>query len=116
MAPAPCKAASPANQVSPVFLGTITVELEERSQAANVLGTTPKYFAIRNLKISSSTDLPAIGLDQCMRVAVIDRTVQRELFVRRIPGARSSASASFSFAWWACWSPRGGSWAWSSMT
>lgn len=71
--------------VSPLVLGATDAELGSRSRSANVLGTTREYFDLRSLKVSSGTTLPDIDLEQGMRVAVIGRTVQRELFREESP-------------------------------
>ena len=71
--------------VSPLVLGAADAELGSRSRSANVLGTTREYFDLRSLKVSSGTTLPDIDLEQGMRVAVIGRTVQRELFREENP-------------------------------
>lgn len=67
-------------RVSPVSLGSATMEFAGRGRNVTVVGATPEYFELRELGIAAGTPLPPIDPHQVMRVVVVGRTVQRELF------------------------------------
>lgn len=67
-------------RAAPVAIGSAVVEYENRSRTVPVIGTTAAYRVIRNLDVASGRFLPEGDPRRGEAVAVIGRTLQRELF------------------------------------
>ena len=67
-------------RAAPVAIGSAVTEYGGRSRTVPVLGTTPAFYTIRNLAISTGRFLPSGDPRRGEAVVVIGRTVQRELF------------------------------------
>lgn len=75
--------------VAPVVLGNETVSRGELSRRSLVLGTTPEMRALRGLQLRSGSFLPDGPWERGAPVAVLGRSLARELFGGRHPvGAR----------------------------
>lgn len=74
--------------VTPASIGQAEMEYAGRGRTVPVIGTTQDYFRLRDLAVAAGTGLPPIDPTESMRVAVIGRTVQRELFVDESPLGR----------------------------
>jgi len=66
--------------VVPMSLGSAAFEYGSRSRDTYVLGTTAGYLAMRNMEVATGQFLPESDLRRGERVAVIGRTIQREVF------------------------------------
>lgn len=71
--------------VVPLALGSAAFEYGSRSRDVFVLGTTSGYATMRGLAMSSGQFLPPMDLRRGERVAVIGRTIQREVFAGENP-------------------------------
>jgi putative ABC transport system permease protein len=71
--------------VAPVSVGTATAVVGGRGRTITIVGATQEYFTIRDLGVESGAPLPPLDPRQGMRVCVIGRTVQRELFASQNP-------------------------------
>lgn len=67
-------------RVAPISLGAARVGYGDRRRELTVLGATPDLLPVRHLEIEVGRFLPDIDPDRTAPVAVIGRTVQRELF------------------------------------
>jgi len=67
-------------RLAPIAMGTETVAHEERRRQVAVIGTTHELMAIRKLTVASGRYLPAGEMTRGQAVAVLGRTVARELF------------------------------------
>lgn len=74
-----------ARYISPISLGNATVEYAGRGRSVSVVGATPEYFRLRDLRVDAGVGLPPVDPRQGMRVCVIGRTVQQELFREENP-------------------------------
>jgi len=66
--------------VAPVVFGTAEVRLGSRSRNVSVLGVTPAFSTVRNLKVEIGAFVSDADVEAKRRVCVLGRTVQRELF------------------------------------
>ncbi|HKN46430.1 MAG TPA: ABC transporter permease [Candidatus Polarisedimenticolia bacterium] len=67
-------------RLAPLTLGSAQVGSGDRRREVTVLGSTPELLEVRHLTLGVGRFLPAIDPDRAAPVAVIGRTVQRELF------------------------------------
>lgn len=72
-------------KVAPVSFGNAPIKRRERSRDVPVLGATQTYLDIRRLGVAVGQGLPEGDPRQGARVALIGRTVQRELFPDESP-------------------------------
>ncbi len=66
--------------VVPMSIGSAALEYGSRSRDVYVVGTTSDYLVMRRLEVAAGQFLPATDMRRGERVAVIGRTVQREVF------------------------------------
>ena len=66
--------------VAPISLGSAPITYGALGRTVTVIGATQEYMKLRDLSIAAGTTLPPINPHQGMRVCLIGRTVQRELF------------------------------------
>jgi putative ABC transport system permease protein len=67
-------------RVAPIAMGTATFEFAGRTRDVRVIGTTAEYARVRNMRVVSGVFLPAGDPRRGAPVAVIGRTVAREVF------------------------------------
>jgi putative ABC transport system permease protein len=75
--------------LAPLAIGTGRVGYRDRRRQMTVMGSTSDLLEVRRLTIASGRFLPSIDADRAAPVAVIGRTVQRELFREESPLGRS---------------------------
>jgi putative ABC transport system permease protein len=66
--------------VAPVVFGTAEVRYLNRSRNVSVLGVTPAFSDVRNLRVEIGSFVSEADVDARRRVCVVGRTVKRELF------------------------------------
>jgi putative ABC transport system permease protein len=66
--------------IAPLSMGTASVSWQDRSRDVPVVGTTAEFMPIRGLQLDAGRFLSPQDWRRSERVAVIGRTVQRELF------------------------------------
>lgn len=66
--------------VVPMSLGSAALEYGPRSRDVYVLGTTATYLPMRRVTVAAGQFLPETDMRRGERVAVIGRTIQREVF------------------------------------
>ncbi len=66
--------------VSPVVFGTAEVRFRSRSRDVSVLGVTPSFSEVRNLKVEIGSFLSETDVEGRRRVCALGRTLKRELF------------------------------------
>lgn len=66
--------------VVPMSLGSAALEYGPRSRDVYVLGTTAQYMPMRRVTVAAGQFLPDVDMRRGERVAVIGRTIQREVF------------------------------------
>lgn len=71
--------------VAPLTMATGGVAWQERRREVAVVGTTAEFLPLRGLRIATGRFLPVSEWRRGERVAVLGRTVQRELFGERNP-------------------------------
>jgi putative ABC transport system permease protein len=76
-------------RLAPLAVGTGRVGYRDRRRQMTVLGSTSELLEVRRLTVAAGRFLPAIDADRAAPVAVIGRTVQRELFREENPLGRS---------------------------
>lgn len=69
--------------VAPLVVGASEARTPGRLRQAVVIGTTPEFFAVRNLALAQGRMLPAGAVDLAQPVAVIGPTIRDELFGNR---------------------------------
>jgi putative ABC transport system permease protein len=72
-------------EVVPLALGSAAFEYGSRSRDVFVMGTTAAYAPMRDLDLVAGQFLPEMDLRRGERVAVIGRTIQREVFAGENP-------------------------------
>jgi putative ABC transport system permease protein len=76
-------------RLAPLAVGTGQVGYRDRRRQMTVLGSTSDLLEVRRLTVATGRFLPVIDADRAAPVAVIGRTVQRELFREENPLGRS---------------------------
>ncbi|MBI4824561.1 MAG: ABC transporter permease [Nitrospirae bacterium] len=69
----------------PIIVGTSKIKHEGKSRDTYVVGVGDAYFNIRNLRIAVGRAISASDVDDARRVAVLGRTVKRELMGDKNP-------------------------------
>jgi putative ABC transport system permease protein len=93
--------------VVPMSIGSGAFEYGGRSRDVYVLGTTSEYLVMRKLGVSAGQFLPATDMRRGERVAVIGRTVQREVFQGESPLGKAVRIAGARFRVVGVLAPRG---------
>jgi putative ABC transport system permease protein len=75
-------------RLAPLSVGTARVGYGEKRREVNIFGSTADLLPIRRLEVATGRFLPDVDLDRGAPVAVIGRTVQRELFGSENPLGR----------------------------
>ncbi len=68
-----------AKQVVPVSLGNDTISYGERSRQTMIVGSTPDFLEVRNLRMQQGQFLPDIDPERSASVVVLGRKLAREL-------------------------------------
>ncbi len=76
-------------RLAPLAVGMGRVGYRDRRRQMTVLGSTSDLLEVRRLTVAAGRFLPSIDADRAAPVAVIGRTVQRELFREENPLGRS---------------------------
>jgi putative ABC transport system permease protein len=76
-------------RLAPLSVGTGRVGYRDRRRQMTVLGSTADLLEVRRLAVAAGRFLPRLDADRAAPVAVIGRTVQRELFGEENPLGRS---------------------------
>ena len=76
-------------RLAPLAVGMGRVGYRDRRRQMTVLGSTSDLLDVRRLTVAAGRFLPVIDADRAAPVAVIGRTVQRELFREENPLGRS---------------------------
>lgn len=74
--------------VAPIVVGSAPVAWQTRDREVTILGTTPSFFAIRQLKMARGRFLPEGEIFRASSVCVLGRTLAAELFGRQDPVGR----------------------------
>ena len=78
-----------ARWVAPVSLGQASARYAGKGRSITVIGATRDYFEMRDMDVATGQTLPDTDPRRGARVAVIGRTVQRELFSGSNPLGRT---------------------------
>ena len=84
-------------RLAPLSVGSARVGYGERRREVTVLGTTADLLPIRRLDVALGRFLPKIDAQRGAAVAVIGRTVQKELFRDESPLGRAIRIGDFRF-------------------
>lgn len=77
-----------ASMVVPLSMGSETVANRERHRQVSILGSTPEFLAVRQLRMAHGSFLPEEDMDRGAAVAVLGHKVARELFPNQSPLGR----------------------------
>ncbi len=77
-----------ARRLAPLSLGSARVGYGDRRREVTIIGSTPELLPIHHLTLAIGGFLPPIDPDRAAPVAVIGRTIQRELFEGENPLGR----------------------------
>lgn len=69
--------------IAPIVVGNLPVSHGNLERDSTVIGTSPDFFAVRQLRIAQGSNLPALALELGSPVAVIGQKLRSEIFGNR---------------------------------